>query len=316
MSNNTYISNIKTINKNTEMNTTLKTVPESPLQSESIYIGKIANGKRNGQGKLILPDESEYEGNFKNNKFDGFGKYKCKTYIYEGNFVEGKMNGKGKYKDLLKKSTYEGDFLDDKKNGYGIERYPDGSIYKGEFKNGIKEGKGNLILRIYKNKGKDLIYTGEFKNDLICGIGEMKFSSKKDYYGEWINNEMNGYGVVHDGNLRHFGYFSHGIKEGYGASFYEDQGYVFVGKWEENLVTGPSILMNLDFENDSVDNMLENENIVGMYKGEIIDMKLGEKDINVFKNSEEYKEMVNLFKNKFYPDFLKFENNKRKKSEN
>ena len=43
-----------------------------------------------------------------------------------------------------------------------------------------------------------------------------------------------------------------------------------------------------------------------MYQGEIIDMKLGDKDINMFKNSEEYQEMTNLFRNKFYPDFLKY----------
>ena len=191
-------------------------------------------------------------------------------------------------------------------NEQNSEKYDDGSIYKGEFKNGVKEGKGNLILHSYKNKGNDLVYNGEFKNNLICGIGSMKINSKKDYYGEWSNNEMNGYGMARDGNLRHYGYFSHGIKEGYGASFYEDQGYVFVGKWEEDLVTGPSILMILDIEEKNADKMIEKENIVGMYKGEIIDMKLGDKDINMFKNSEEYQEMTNLFRNKFYPDFLKY----------
>ena len=49
----------------------------------------------------------------------------------------------------------------------------------------------------------------------------MKINNKKDYYGEWINNKMNGYGMAHDNNVRHYGYFSHGIKEGYGATFYE-----------------------------------------------------------------------------------------------
>ena len=313
--NNTNIVNIKQINKNIDININLRTVPENQV-AECIYIGKIVNGKRNGKGKLIFPDKSEYEGNFKNNYFDGYGKYKCKSYIYEGNFVEGKMSGKGKYEDFLKETIYEGDFLDDKKNGIGTEKYANDSIYKGEFKNGMKEGKGNLIFRNYKNKGKDLIYTGEFKNNNICGIGEMKISDKKDYYGEWLNNEMNGYGIAHDGNLRHFGYFVHGIKEGFGASFYEDQGFVFLGKWEEDLVSGPSILMSLDVENNNVDSIIEKQNIVGMYRGEIIDIKLGEKDINVFKHSEEYHEMINLFKNKFYPDFLKYFNNKRKKSDN
>jgi hypothetical protein len=313
-------SNINT-SKNIENTTTSNNnnlATEKPVaipqpQHESLYIGKIANnGKRNGFGKLVLPDESQYEGNFKDNEFDGYGVYKCKSYKYEGNFLQGKKSGKGKLEDLIKNSVYEGEFSEDKKNGYGVEKYEDGSTYKGEFKDGVREGKGNLIIRSKKNKGNDLVYNGEFKNNQICGIGEMKISNKKDYYGEWVNNEMNGYGMAHDGNLRHYGYFSNGIKEGFGASFYEDQGYVFVGKWEEDLVSGPCILMILDFEEKDADKMIEKENIVGMYKGEIIDMKLGDKDINVFKNSEEYQEMTNLFRNKFYPDFLKYIEDKKK----
>ena len=284
-------------------------------KNESIYIGKIADGKRNGPGKLIYPDGAQFEGNFKDNEFDGYGVYKCKSYIYKGDYICGKKNGKGTYEDLIKNSIYEGEFVEDKKNGYGIEKYSDGSIYKGEFKNDVKEGKGTLILRSYKNKDNDLIYNGEFKNNQICGIGEMKISSKKDYYGEWTNNEMNGYGMAHDNNLRYYGYFSHGIKEGYGASFYEE-GYVLVGKWEDDLVTGPSILMILDTKENSADKMLEKENIIGMYKGEIIDMKLGDKDINMFKNSDEYQEMTNLFKNKIYPDFLKYIENKNNSNNN
>ena len=312
--NNNSNSNINS-SKNSEITTNANnlTTEKHALnsQNENIYIGKLANGKRNGPGKLIFPDDSQYEGNFKDNEFDGYGVYKCKSYIYKGNYINGKKHGKGKLEDFIKNLVYEGEFSDDKKNGFGIEKYNDGSIYKGDFKNDVKEGKGNLVLHSNKNKGNDIIYTGEFKNNQICGIGEMKISSKKDYYGEWVNYEMNGFGMAHDNNLRHYGYFSHGIKEGYGASFYEDQGFVFVGKWEEDLVTGPSILLILDVEEKNAEKMLEKENIVGMYKGEIIDTKLGDRDINTFKNSEEYQEMTNLFKNKFYPDFLKYiENNK------
>ena len=37
----------------------------------------------------------------------------------------------------------------------------------------------------------------------------------------------------------------------------------------------------------------------------MINMNLGEEDINTFKNCDDYQEMVDLFKNKFYIDFLK-----------
>ena len=44
--------------------------------------------------------------------------------------------------------------------------------------------------------------------------------------------------------------------------------------------------------------------------------KLSEKDINVFKSSEEYHELINLFKSKFYPDYLNCTNKNKKKSDN
>ena len=118
-------SNINT-SKNIENTTTSNNnnlATEKPVaipqpQHESLYIGKIANnGKRNGFGKLVLPDESQYEGNFKDNEFDGYGVYKCKSYKYEGNFLQGKKSGKGKLEDLIKNSVYEGEFSEDKKNG-------------------------------------------------------------------------------------------------------------------------------------------------------------------------------------------------------
>jgi hypothetical protein len=38
-------------------------------------------------------------------------------------------------------------------------------------------------------------------------------------------------------------------------------------------------------------------------------MNLGEEDINTFKSSEDYQEMLDLYKNKFYPDYIKCINN-------
>ena len=46
-------------------------------------------------------------------------------------------------------------------------------------------------------------------------------------------------------------------------------------------------------------------------------MNLCEEDINTFKNSEDYHEMTELYKNKFYPDFIKCINyNESKNIEN
>jgi len=312
--NNNNNHNISNLNNTSDITTNPNITQDKSLfssPSERIYIGKYVGGQKNGQGKLLLPNESEYEGNFKNNEFDGYGVFKSKTYNYWGNFIEGKKNGKGKYEDLIKDSIYEGEFVDDKKNGYGEEKYNDGIIYKGQFKDGLKEGKGTLILK--KNKNETDIYEGEFKEDKICGIGRIIFNNKNEYYGEWENNEMTGYGMFLDGQVRFFGYFEHNMKEGFGALFYEDQSYALLGKWEEDLCEGPSILIQLN-KRKNKENVLENDNIiVGMYKGEIINMNLGIEDINTFKSSEDYQEMTELFKNKFYPDFLKYINNSNDK---
>ena len=204
------------------------------------------------------------------------------------------------------------------KNGYGVEKYRDGSIYRGEFKDDMKHGKGLLLLQGDENFG----YEGEFKNDKIAGKGKFKFNERKEYIGDWDNNEICGYGIIIEGKMRHIGYFMHDIKEGFGATFYVDQNFVLIGKWENDLIEGPAILINLPENNNSNENIIEsnnntnnnangdinNEIIVGMCKGEIINMNLDEEDLFKFKNSRDYQEMSNLYKDKFYPDYQKYIN--------
>jgi hypothetical protein len=72
INNNHNISEITT-NANATQEKSIITAP-----SERIYIGKYSGGQKNGKGKLLLPNESEYEGNFKNNEFDGYGVFKSK----------------------------------------------------------------------------------------------------------------------------------------------------------------------------------------------------------------------------------------------
>ena len=281
-----------------------------------------SNNEKVEKQKIKFPDESTYEGYLKNNEFDGYGEYRTKNYNYFGYFSHGKKKGKGKLEDFVKNSEYEGEFKNNMKDGYGVEKYRDGSIYKGEFKEDMKHGKGVLLLQGNENYG----YEGEFKNDKISGKGKFKFNERKEYIGDWDNNEICGYGIILEGKMRHIGYFMHDVKEGFGATFYIDQNFVLVGKWENDLMEGPAILLNLSennnisneniFESNNNNNNLNNnanidinnEIIVGMCKGEIINMSLDEEDLFKFKNSRDYQEMINLFKEKFYPDYQKYIN--------
>ena len=79
------------------------------VKLEEKYEGSYdENGKKSGNGKMILKDGSSYEGNFDNDKFHGFGKYTCASGVtYEGNWVNGLRSGKGKYVSK-NGSSYEG----------------------------------------------------------------------------------------------------------------------------------------------------------------------------------------------------------------
>ena len=64
------------------------------------YEGHYLNGLRHGNGTLVFPELNyTYVGCWKNNKMDGFGRYKKTNKFgilqtYEGNFRENDFNGR------------------------------------------------------------------------------------------------------------------------------------------------------------------------------------------------------------------------------
>ena len=256
--------------------------------------------------KMILSNNAVYEGSLNNNEFDGYGEYRSPSYNYFGYFSCGKKSGKGKLEDFVKKLEYSGDFKNNMKDGFGEEKYLDGSIYIGQFKQGMKNGKGNLILGGGKNYG----YSGMFKDDKIWGKGKFKWNENKEYIGEWEDDEISGYGIIREGKMWHVGFFKHNLKEGFGATFYVEQNFALLGKWENDLIEGCAILINLEENNHNGNVNLDNEIIVSMTKGEITNMSLEEEEINKFKNNKDYHEVIKLYKEKFYFDYCKYSNEK------
>ena len=256
--------------------------------------------------KMILSNNAVYEGSLNNNEFDGYGEYRSPSYNYFGYFSCGKKSGKGKLEDFVKKLEYSGDFKNNMKDGFGEEKYLDGSIYIGQFKQGMKNGKGNLILGGGKNYG----YSGMFKDDKIWGKGKFKWNENKEYIGDWEDDEISGYGIIREGKMWHVGFFKHNLKEGFGATFYVEQNFALLGKWENDLIEGCAILINLEENNHNGNVNFDNEIIVSMNKGEITNMSLEEEEINKFKNNKDYYEVIKLYKEKFYFDYCKYSNEK------
>jgi hypothetical protein len=65
-----------------------------------------------------------------------------------------------------------------------------GEKYKGEYKNGKRNGKG--VFKFVDGSE----YDGEWKDGIINGKGVYKYASGDEYNGEWKDKERNGKGII------------------------------------------------------------------------------------------------------------------------
>lgn len=90
-------------------------------------------------------------------------------------------------------------------DGYHEVIYDDGSTYKGELKNGLRNGYGTMRL---KSK-KGYAYVGNWKNDMMNGVGTLYMEVRKGgdlsfcekfYCDNWVDDKKNGLGfhIKHD----------------------------------------------------------------------------------------------------------------------
>ncbi|GBG84808.1 hypothetical protein CBR_g39184 [Chara braunii] len=82
-----------------------------------MHAGHYEKGRRNGDGWMLMPDGSTYEGNFLKDKLSGPG-----TYSY------------------LNSDKYEGEWLKGKKHGLGTYTYADGGQLVAQWKKGRLDG--------------------------------------------------------------------------------------------------------------------------------------------------------------------------------
>jgi len=109
----------------------------------SIYEGEFQNGKRHGLGHFTKPNGEFLIGEWAGDHFlRGYGRDMQKGRDYEGQLrgVKDQMtqlwiterSGEGNC-EFGNKVVYKGSWHNDRKNGHGIETYPDGTQYVGNF---------------------------------------------------------------------------------------------------------------------------------------------------------------------------------------
>merc|ERR1712232_1445614 len=107
--------------------------------------------------------------------------------IYVGEFKCDKANGRGKYLRVDRSSefgieSYDGEWRDDEKCGRGVECFPDGSCYEGEFFHNRAHGIG-----IYLDTD-GTSYEGEWYDDMKCGHGLESYPDGSHYTGTMKKN--------------------------------------------------------------------------------------------------------------------------------
>ena len=129
------------------------------LPNNTYYIGtykKLINGNtiRTGYGKLVHRGinnsqigEEYYEGNWENDKFNGFGKYQYSNGdVYTGEFKDNLHHGNGILK-CIDGTSYEGQFENHKFHGRGTFYDIDGIAWRGEFREGFFSSKDQPRLK-------------------------------------------------------------------------------------------------------------------------------------------------------------------------
>ena len=81
-------------------------------------------------------------------------------------------------------------------DGWGEYTWDNGATYVGEFKNGLKHGKGYWTKGDNTKDNPGSSYQGDYKLDKKWGTGTFTWPSGNTYFGEYVNDERHGKGLM------------------------------------------------------------------------------------------------------------------------
>ena len=155
-------------------------------QTGEEYKGGFAEGERHGSGTLRYADGGVYEATWENGVPRGKGRWLTPHgAVYEGEFVNEKRDGWGTYTfadDEDEGGLYTGNWRAGVAHGQGRRVFADGTFYEGEWRNGLLNGRGVQF------KPDGLSYEGQFRASLRHGKGRMR---KSPAVAETIEDGLN-----------------------------------------------------------------------------------------------------------------------------
>ena len=206
------------------------------------------------------------EGFFKEGQLTGWSQsIDCQGNILMGPFIDGEITGKGIKYSYLNNILYKGDFVENKKEGKGEEISNEGQ-FVGNFFNDKKNGEGKMIYALSGD-----IYEGNYKDDLFDGKGYYKYNmSGQQYTGEFKNGLMHGKGLYEWSEGEYYrGNFIKGKREGNGEMHWAD-GRSFIGPFVNGRLEGIGIFdngFNFKGEMEFIDGKLNRDYLNKKYRG-------------------------------------------------
>jgi hypothetical protein len=264
--------------------------PDAITPDGGRYFGPMADGKRQGRGRVEWDNGARYEGEFVDGLFSGEGKYDSGSgYTYEGHYDKGIMAGHGRYV-MAGGSVYVGEFVNNQFNGEGRLTGPGGYSYEGHFTNGLFDGagkfssaeeeyRGNFVNGRYSGKGelryKDgRNYRGEFSEGVFHGKGRFETPDGQIYEGDFVKGQFTGSGTYLGARgARHVGQFRNWRPHGAGT-FTDNKGNAYEGNFEDGALNGKGKLTGKDGRS---------------YEGEFRRWKFHGKGTLHFANGDEYR---------------------------
>ncbi|CAJ1328283.1 unnamed protein product [Effrenium voratum] len=151
---------------------------------------KAGQGPKSGYGKVIYPNRSSYEGQFRNYMRHGQGVLTLSDGTrYVAQWKDDERHGEGK-EFCPDGTTFEGHYAAGMRHGYGVMQWPEGSKYSGMFERGRANGQGELL----RTDGS--VYRGQFCEDCMSGEGRMQWRDGVEYVGHFVANKREGYGTM------------------------------------------------------------------------------------------------------------------------
>ena len=224
----------------------------------NVFEGSMVNGKAEGRAKATFSSGQVYEGEFKKSKFNGEGVMRYTNGdVYKGSFVDGVRSGQGvmTYADG---TVYSGTWKDDEpvekdklpasQRGKAGQSAPkaetrpqtkfqtqssgklvmdNGSVYEGELKDGMPNGKGTMRC-VGHEWYEELFFNrntwNSNRNELLFSENGTIGAEINVYEGSFKEGKRNGYGEIRYANGSMFkGYYRDGLPyDGKGMVYAKD----------------------------------------------------------------------------------------------